>query len=242
MNYTVPFSLKTDDVSEEGKFKGYGSTFGGEGDSYKDVIVEGAFKKTIKNGGRNGNGIAMLWQHDPHNPIGIWNEITENRKGLYVEGELVLDVQKAKEAYALMKKGAVRGLSIGWDLPRDSDGKATKGSYEFDEESGTRYLKEVDLWEISPVTFPANVGATISDVKGIHELENAHTPRELERVLREVFNLSNSEAKYVVKLARPSLREVENKESKIENAKIILDQLKKANTEMNVFYAIRGGN
>ncbi len=229
----VPFEVKSEDISDDGTIKGYGSTFGGKRDAHKDIVVKGAFNKTISKGGRNGTGIVMLWQHNSEQPIGIWNVLQEDEKGLYVEGKLTLEVQQAREAHALMKDKVVRGLSIGWDFPRDENGSARKDSYNYDGESGTRYLKEIELWEISPATFPSNTNARVVGVKGLEELENATTPRELERVLRDVYSLSHTEAKYIVKLARPSLlRDAEQKGNNSERLSKLLASLKDINADL----------
>lgn len=227
---SVPFQLKAEDIDPDGTFKGYGSTFDGRPDSHKDIIRKGAFKETIKKKGRNGNGIAMLWQHDSTRPIGTWSSLIEDDIGLKVEGQLILEVQQAKEAHALMKQGALKGLSIGWDFPRDKDGKAIKDSYEFDDETGIRYLKRIELWEISPVTFASNIRARITSVKEL--IENAKTPRELEKALRDA-GLSLHTAKYVAGLTIPSLRDAGNVDKSYRNGLAeVLANLKKVNIDL----------
>ncbi len=191
-----PFEIKSEDVEESGIFRGYASTFGVRGskpDAKRDVVLAGAFGKSIQQGGHTGNGIALLWQHETHNPIGVWNSLVEDKRGLKVEGQLALGVQQGKEAHELLKIGAINGLSYGFDVL----------DYEKDEKSDVRYLKEVDLWEISPVTFPANVRARVTQVKA---MEDAKTERELERALRDA-TLSKKEALYIVSLCRNSLRD-----------------------------------
>ena len=229
----IPFEIKLED-SDNGVFSGYGSMFNGKPDSYGDIILEGAFAETIQKSGRNGNGIAMLWQHNSHEPIGVWTEIVENSKGLKVTGELILEVQKAKEAYALMKKGAVRGLSIGFDYFRDNKGMPIEGSFEDDDKKGIRYIKKVNLYEISPVTFPANTRATITNVKSI--IENSQNERELEEAFREELKMSNSTAKYLVSLVKPVLSEKWKKPEQ-ENTKLIEinNLLHNLNLELNNF-------
>ena len=200
----VPLEIKSDDISDNGIFSGYASTFGGKADSYGDVIVEGAFTDSIRRGGRNGNGVAMLWQHDYTNPIGVWTDFLENKTGLKVTGQLALKAQKGADAYELMKIGALKGLSIGWDFQRDEHGKVLADAYEYDEKKKKRYLKKIDLWEISPVTFPANTRATITSVKSL--VENAKNERELESALRDECNLSHNAAKYIVSLCKDKLQ------------------------------------
>lgn len=236
----IPFEVKSDSLTEEGTFEGYGSTFDKSPDSYGDVIAAGAFEKTIKRGGRNGTGVAMLWQHDAHDPIGVWPTLEENDKGLYTIGELVLEVQQAREAHALMKKKALRGLSIGWDFPRTKSGKVVDGVYEWDEKKEIRTLKEIELWEISPVTFPAKKPARIIGVKS---LEQVTTERELEDILRE-SGLSKAAAQYIVKLCRPSLRESEKVDDKEEAEELkidsILTSLQQANVGLEISRQIHG--
>jgi len=236
----VPFEIKAESLKEEGTFEGYGSTFDKSPDSYGDVIAPGAFTKTIKKKGRNGNGIAMLWQHESHNPIGIWPDMEEDKKGLHVFGELILEVQQAKEAHALMKKKALRGLSIGWDFPRTKGGRIVDGVYEWNEDKRIRTLKEIELWEISPVTFPAKKPARIIGVKAIEE---AVTERDLEDILRE-SGLSKAAALYIVKLCRPSLRESGSVDDvgKLSglNLDSILTSLKKVNAGLEVSRRIYG--
>ena len=85
----------------------------------------------------------MLWQHDPTRPIGVWDEVREDGKGLWVKGRLLPDVAQAREAAALIQAGAIDGLSIGYRTLRAERDKA-----------GRRVLAEVELWEVSLVTFP----------------------------------------------------------------------------------------
>lgn len=188
----VPFEIKEVD-EKTGEFEGYGSTFGGKPDSYGDIILPGAFAKSISKGGRNGTGVALLWQHKSDAPVGVWVEMAEDKKGLKMKGKLTLGVRQADEALLLMRDKAIRGLSIGFQVP--------KGGAEYDRDKGIRYLKEVLLWEVSLVTFPANTRAQLTRVKSLAE---AKTPRELELCLREA-GLSRAEAKLMVKRCKADL-------------------------------------
>jgi hypothetical protein len=212
-----PFELKSEDVQPSGIFKGYGSMFGGEPDSYGDVIVSGAYTETLSKGGRNGNGVAMLWQHDPTKPLGVWTNIEENAKGLKVEGQLAMNTQLGKEAYELMKMGALRGLSIGYEINKDG--------FEVDEKKKIRRLKSINLWEISPVTFPASTRAQITGVKAA--IEGAKNDRELEKALHEA-GLSISASKYIVSLCRSTL--VGRMKP---SDKVLLDALRDVRSEIN---------
>lgn len=140
----------------DGVIEGYGSVFGGKADSYGDVIDPGAFRKSIAK-----RMPKMLWQHRMDEPIGAWQEVTEDDKGLRMRGRLALKVQRGVEAYELVKAGAIDGLSIGF---------RTAG-YRMDGE--TRVLTEVDLYEVSMVTVPANARAKITAVKTVRDLEGA---------------------------------------------------------------------
>jgi hypothetical protein len=187
--------IKATDIQGDGRFSGYASTFGGEPDSYGDVIAPGAFQASLGSNGYGGNGVKMLWQHDADDPIGMWTVLREDSKGLYVEGQLVLEVQKAKEAYALLKVGAVNTMSIGFRIKAFSE----------DRDKGVRTLEEIELYEISLVTFPANVNATITSVKTAtkQEVETAmRDAREFESLLRDAKGLSREAAKMVVSFCK----------------------------------------
>lgn len=185
------FELKRESITAEGFFEGYGSTFANV-DRGNDIAVKGCFAKTLKTKGAG--GIAMLWSHDMRAPIGVWHDIQEDEKGLYCKGQVEpTAAPDGIPVYKLMKMGSIRGLSIGYKtIVADRN-----------EQKGVRSLKEVELFEVSPVTFPMNVRATVTSVKSIYD---ARTPRELERALREA-ELPVEAAKYLVKLCTPGLRE-----------------------------------
>lgn len=220
MEFTdLPFEIKEGSLDESGFFEGQASPFGGKPDSYGDVIVEGAFSETLLKGGRNGTGVAMLWQHDPKQPLGVWTELKENKKGLQAIGQLAIETQLGHDAYVLMKMKALQGLSIGYD--------ATE--WEYNKDQKIRYLKKINLWEISPVTFPAATRATITTVKTIKEAST--DPRSFERALREA-GLSRSAAEYVVSLCKDSLGDPESgiDEKHIE----LLSSLKQLNADLAI--------
>lgn len=162
----VVFEIKA--ISEDGIIEGYGSVFDVI-DSYDDVIKPGAYKATLAAHKTAGTMPAMLWQHDSDEPIGVWLEMVEDAKGLRVKGQLLLTTTRGKEAYELLKAGAVRGLSIGF--------MAKEWSYQDD----LRVLTAVDLWELSIVTFPANQKATVTSIKSADVL----TARNAEQILRD---------------------------------------------------------
>jgi len=171
------------DGQEDGVFVGYGSIFGNK-DLGNDVVEKGAFLKSIND--RGARGVKLLWQHKTDQPIGIFEEVREDTKGLRVKGKLALGTQGGKEAYELMKMGALDGMSIGY--------RADPAKQKYDEKNKRRLLKEVDLMEISLVTFPMNPRARIQAVKG--EEMNI---RDLEKGMRDAFNLSRSDAKVAAK-------------------------------------------
>ena len=147
----LDFNLEVKSLDATGRFAGYASVFDVV-DSQKDIILRGAFAETLK--GRVGD-IKMLWQHQQAEPIGVFERMFEDANGLYVEGRLLLDVARAKEAYALLKEKAIGGLSIGYSPIK----------YRLHEKTGVRLLSSVELWEVSLVTFPANEAAKITVVK-----------------------------------------------------------------------------
>jgi HK97 family phage prohead protease len=139
-------------VDLDGVFEGYASLFG-VADLGKDVVMPGAFAASLAQ--RGASAIRMLWQHDPAEPIGRWLDIAEDARGLRVRGKLNLAVERAREIHALMRDGAVDGLSIGFKVERARSERPT----------GLRRLEKLDLWEISIVTFPMLPGARVSTVK-----------------------------------------------------------------------------
>ena len=178
----IPLKIKS--VSETGEFEGYGSVFGVE-DSYSDVVVKGAFQKSLAAWAEKGRMPSMLWQHKMSEPIGIYTEMKEDDHGLYVKGRLLIEGDDlAKRAHAHAKAGSLGGLSIGFILK----------DWEYDSQKGVYLLKEIDLWEVSLVTMPANDEARISEVKSMLEKGETPSPSKIERALRDV-GFSRSQAK-----------------------------------------------
>ncbi|QCK86619.1 HK97 family phage prohead protease [Phreatobacter aquaticus] len=132
-----------------GLFTGYASLFG-LADAQKDVVEPGAFAATLAR--RGPAGIRMLWQHDPATPLGLWLALTEDERGLRVTGKLTTSTARGAETLDLLRAGALDGLSIGF--------KAVKAAA--DRRRGLRRLIEIDLWEVSIVTFPALPGARVT--------------------------------------------------------------------------------
>ena len=139
-------------IDADGAVEGYASLFG-EIDQARDMIMPGAFARTLA--ARGLRRIPMLFQHDPAEPIGVWLELREDWRGLFARGRLIPDVKRAREVLALVRAGAVDGLSIGF--------KTVKGR--IDPKTRVRRLIDVELWEISIVTFPLLSDARVRAVK-----------------------------------------------------------------------------
>lgn len=166
------FALQLKATGDDGTVEGYGSVFGVR-DNYDDVIAKGAFAATLAQHKSEGTMPAMLWQHDATEPIGVWTEMVEDAKGLRIKGQLALDTTRGKEAYALLKLGALNGLSIGF----------VSKQWAYDRDTEVRTLTELDLWEVSLVTFPANEKARVTNIKGASE--ELVVPKDAERILRD---------------------------------------------------------
>lgn len=171
---TLAFAFDVKSVDAEGRFSGYLAVFGNR-DSYGDTIRKGAFKATLKDFAARGRKVPILWQHRWDQPLGVFDVLKEDDTGLYVEGQLlVADVRQSAEAHALMKAGAISGMSIGFETV----------AYKVDKD-GNRELTEIKLWEGSIVTFPANDEARIDAVKSALEAGTLPTLPEFEKFLRE---------------------------------------------------------
>ena len=174
--------IETKALKDDGSFEGYGSVFGVV-DSYGEVVEPGAFIGSLAK--RKARGIKMLWQHDMTQPIGIYEDVAEDAKGLWVKGRLLKDVSpRAAEAYGLLKAGALDGLSIGYRVLKSEPHK---------DRPQILRLTELDLREVSVVTFAANERARVESVKSgpmmdfARRLRDGDPPpiKEFEDVLRE---------------------------------------------------------
>jgi HK97 family phage prohead protease len=167
-------TIKSEGESEEYlEIMGYGSVFGNR-DNGGDIVMPGAFKECIASGRR----VKMLWQHDASQPIGVWDEMSEDENGLRMKGR-VAKKGKGGEVAELIKMGAVEGLSIGYRTQE----------YEMDMDEGSRKLTKLDLWETSVVTFPMN------ELAGIYAMKaDEITQRDLERAFKNMGH-SNRMAK-----------------------------------------------
>lgn len=144
------------ELTDRGYFKGYASIFDAP-DLTNDIIAPGAFRESLEN--NNVSKVRMLYQHDASQIIGSWHKIEENERGLYVEGSLLLDIARANEIYIMIKAGALDGLSIGFRTVR---AQPSRSSY--------RFVQEIDLAEISIVTFPMHPDARIANTLSVNNI------------------------------------------------------------------------
>lgn len=216
------FSLQLKEVSDAGQFSGYASVYDVI-DAYGEVIAPGAFANTLRKWASRDQLPPALWQHNSREPVGPFTKMVEDQKGLYVEGQLLVnDVQRAREARALMKAKAVSGMSIGFSPVVE----------EFNKETKLITHRELDLWEVSIVTFPANADAQVEAVKSfvddMRERQALPSVREFEGFLREA-GFSNSQAKAIATRGLgPLLREVESGDDETIDVKSMLDEISRA--------------
>ena len=176
-------NLEIKAVESDGSFSGYGSVFDNI-DSDGDVVRAGAFEQSLQSWRAKGRLPPMLWNHNRDEPIGVYTKMAEDARGLYVEGRLLIDeVPRAKATHALIKQKGIGGMSIGYRLKK----------YERDTDADTTDLLEIDLWEVSLVTFPANEAATFSSVKDALAAGSLPSLSEFEQVLRDA-GFSKSQA------------------------------------------------
>lgn len=156
------FQLQVRAVSDEGVIDGYASVFNVK-DSYGTAFAPGAFKRTLASWREMERPIPVLWQHNTFEPIGVTLMAEEDEYGLKIQARLILEVEKAREALALAKAGALGGLSIGFSVPQ----KAADGlpAVTFMDDMNVEIIREAKLFEYSMVTFPSNPEATIEAVR-----------------------------------------------------------------------------
>ena len=160
--------VKAEDITDEGEFMGYASIYGNE-DLGGDIIEKGAFDNTLT----KKSEVPMLWQHDMRTPIGKFL-LEDDVKGLKAFGKINLATEKGKEAHALLKNGDIKGLSIGYKTI----------DYEFEKDGWTRRLKELELFEVSVVTFPMNTEANV-DLASVKQAELDKEKEEQEKINKE---------------------------------------------------------
>lgn len=195
------FGYKADEAG--GKFEGHASVFDVI-DSYREVVMPGAFQDTISEWKSSGRFPPCLWQHFWYEPIGPITHLEEDSVGLLVRGDLLIDdVPRAREARALMKAKAITGMSFGFDVDEE----------EYDSRAAILRLKKIDLWEVSVVTFPANEAAQIESVKSAFG-GKLPSVRDFEDFLREAgFSKSHAAAIATYGLGRLR-REAESSDAK----------------------------
>ena len=155
------------EVGDDASISGYASLFG-HVDQGQDTVRSGAYTKSLEKLKSTGTKVKLLWQHDPTKPIGVWDEVTEDETGLYVKGRLLTETRQGAEAAALISAGAIEGLSIGYRTVKSERDKA-----------GVRHLSELELWEVSLVTFPMQQQARVGS--------KSEPDRDFERNLAGVF-------------------------------------------------------
>ena len=217
---TTPLEVKyLPDDAATGSFTGLASAFRDRPDHHGDIVVPGAFKRTLAQHSLEGTRPAMLWSHDQSKPIGAWQRFKETSEGLEVTGQLALDVPEAKSAHGLMQQGAL-ALSIGYRI--------AKGGAEIRASDGVRLLKDVDLFEVSLVAMPSDNQARITAAKGLDiDIEN---PREFERAARDALGLSSREAKRLMSEGYKGL--VRDERDSSEELAAIAAKLQRINNEM----------
>ncbi|MFT4172816.1 MAG: HK97 family phage prohead protease [Rhodocyclaceae bacterium] len=211
---TRAFEWDTKAVNEDGLFSGYGSVFGVV-DSYREVVVPGAFTESLAELADKGRALPILWQHRSGEPIGDWKSLKEDATGLKGDGALWLDdAPYAKVAYRGMKARAITGLSIGYYVREDS----------YDEKTRIRTLKRLELVEVSIVTVPANDEARIEAVKSRIAHGELPTLSDFEGLLREA-GFSKSQAAIIANRGLKHLLQSESGGT-ASNASRLLDSLK----------------
>jgi hypothetical protein len=174
------FGLETKDlafdkvatVADDGRIEGYASLFG-VADQLGDLVERGAFARSLAALKAAGRSVKLLWQHDPAEPMGVWDMVREDDVGLKVRGRLLIETRRGREALALLRAGAMDGLSIGYRAVRTVRG-----------EGGGRVLTEIDLWEVSLVTFPMLPDARAAACAPVPEAQDQD---DLGRVLAEAL-------------------------------------------------------
>lgn len=182
----ISFDFELKDIGAAGEFEGWASThaldYGG------DKVLPGAFSATLR---KSKGVVPVLFNHDRSKIVGVGMEAQEDHRGLYVRAKIAMGTQLGRETHELMSMGALKGLSIGYTIPPKgavNDGKV-------------RMLKTIDLLEYSAVAFGMNPEAQVARVKCLSEM----TPRDLEDQLRDVFGLSQREAKIAMSQGFKSL-------------------------------------
>jgi hypothetical protein len=198
------------DTDDDGSFEGYASVFNNK-DLGNDVIKQGAFAKSIYD--KKPKQIKLLYQHKTDEPIGVIDSLEEDKRGLKIKGRLAMGTQKGKEVFELMKMGALDSMSIGYRLaPED---------YKYSDKLKKRTITNLDLMEVSMVTFPMNPKAKVTKVK----LAGMNV-RELENYLCDL-GMTNSVAKQSASVLYKSFNVVENEQRDVvDSINRLIDKIK----------------
>lgn len=201
-----PVALETKfSTDSTGELSGYGAVFGNL-DAAGDVIAPGAFARSLAEHRAAGTAPAMFLHHDVTRPVGVWTDLREDDRGLLVAGRLTLDARDGADAHALLRSGALNGLSIGYRV-RDFDRRP----------GGGRLLKDIELVEISIVSLPANTQARVTSVKGVdmEDVEVKAAPEsegaDVAAALAEMKKISDRLDKIEIRANRPGAATVETK-------------------------------
>lgn len=182
LHKAIELDLKS--LTDKGQFSGYGSVFNVV-DKGGDIVAPGAFADSLSTWRKNGRAVPVLWQHDPGQPIGAWEDLKEDDHGLLGAASLWLDeAPYARLAHKGMQTKTITGLSIGYRVK----------DYSVNQDTGVYTLQKLDLVEISVVTNPMNDDARVADVKSMVEAGRLPTLQEFEKFLREAAGFSKSQA------------------------------------------------
>ena len=202
----------------DGTIEGYASRFG-EIDRGNDEIAPGAYAGSLASLAKSGRKVKMLWQHDPAQPIGVWDEVKEDATGLWVKGRILESVSKGREAAELVRAGAIDGFSIGYRTVNAERG-----------EKGQRILRELDLWEVSLVTFPMQESARASSIKAGAAFDDGHSA-----LLKRLIETDLREAGFSVTKAKAAAAAAAGKLEAMRDAGEGLEQLREALAERAKF-------
>lgn len=201
MNLDFPLEIRS--LTNSGEFSGYGSVFDII-DGHGTALTQGAFTRSLNDWKQKKRLPPMLWQHKQDEPIGVYTSMREDSKGLLVEGQLLVnDDPLAKRAYAHLKAGSINGLSIGF--------RSISKAETYDDATGAVLLNDVDLIEISLVTFPSNQSATVTNVRNQLLAGTVPSPKLVEDILRDA-GFSRRQAKAILSdgLKAISLRDADH--------------------------------
>lgn len=207
MNLTIPLEVK---ALHDREFEGHGSIFGNE-DLGGDVVMPGAFNRSLNKHQETGSLPQMFWMHNPEKVLGKWTEMSEDDSGLRVKGVLA-DTPLGNEIRTLLKMDAVKGLSIGYSTV-DSD---------YDR-SGVRMLKDLELWEVSVVSLPMNPLAQVAHAKSQLSARGEYVPtsREFEQTLRDVGCSQKVAKRILSKVYEGESREVQTQDEDDEGRDVL---------------------